>query len=177
MHTDLPFAWLPRALIVALVYTSVFHRNIWPNKLGISDKFSPREIVTRRKADWAKHLTYPFGTYLEAHADNEVTNTMSDRTFPGIFCGTTGNIQGTMRVFDINTGLVKKCRNATKFPMPDDVIRKVNAWGKKSSRRDLKNCLKFAGRRQNPCAWNDARQRVGPSGEEASQHSSGTSGN
>ena len=28
MHTDLPFAWLPRALIVALVYTSIFHRNI-----------------------------------------------------------------------------------------------------------------------------------------------------
>ena len=28
IHTNLPFAWFPRALIVALVYVSVFHRNI-----------------------------------------------------------------------------------------------------------------------------------------------------
>ena len=62
MHTNLPFACLLRATTVALVYIAIFQKNIWPNKLGASERFSLRKIVTRCTA---------FGTYAEGHASKE----------------------------------------------------------------------------------------------------------
>ena len=92
----------------------------------------------RRTTDWEKYLRFPFNTYVEGHVAKERTNDMSNWTFRGIYCRSTGNIQGTMRMFDVNTGIVKKCCNTTQFITPDTIIKKMNAWGKKSQREDLK---------------------------------------
>ena len=43
-------------------------------------------------------------------------------TYPGIYIGMTGNIQGTTKVFDIKSGKVKKPRSVTAFNVPDRVI-------------------------------------------------------
>ena len=75
---------------------------------------------------------------------------MFNMTFPGIFYGTTGNIQGTMKVFGVNAVIVKKCCNATIFNIPGTIIKKVNVWDKKSLDKNLKCRLEFADRRQNP---------------------------
>ena len=92
---------------------------------------------------------------METYTGKEVTNDISDRTLPGIFRGTIGNIQGTMRVFGVNTGIVKKFYNATKFSIPNDIIKKINAWRKNFKRQDLKNRLQFVDRRQNSYKWNN----------------------
>jgi hypothetical protein len=65
-------------------------------------------IVFGRELDFNKHCKATFGSYVEAHVDPTITNTMRSCTFPGIFLGPTGNRQGTHKVFDINTGVVKK---------------------------------------------------------------------
>ena len=147
MNTNLPFAWLPRKILVALVYTIIFCRNIWPNKLGILDSFSSQKIVTRRTADWEKYLRFLFDTYITGHLSKKRTNDMSDWIFPDIYCGTTGNIQGTMQVLDMNTGIIKKCCNITMFIMPNSIIKKFNTWGKTSQDKNLKYRLEFADRR------------------------------
>lgn len=73
--------------------------NSLPNKLSISERLSPREIVTRRSLDASVHAPTGFGTYVEASEDAVITNDMKSRTYSGIYLGTTGNIQGTHKVY------------------------------------------------------------------------------
>ena len=98
---------------------------------GISDVFSPREIVTRRVVDYKLHCRANFGQYVMAHEDPDVTNDMGGQTFAGVYLGPTGNLQGTVRIMDLITGHVKKVKNFTQVPMPDSAIKIVNNWGKK----------------------------------------------
>ena len=49
-----------------------------------------------------------FGQYVHAHIDPDKTNGMKNCTFPGIYLGPRGNIQGMVKVLNINTGKVKK---------------------------------------------------------------------
>ena len=45
--------------------------------------------------------------------------------------GPTGNMQGTVKALDLNTGKVKKPKTFTEVPMPESVVKLVNDWGKK----------------------------------------------
>jgi hypothetical protein len=126
---DLPFMPLPRQVVIHLIYFAVLWLNSLPAAAGVSDKYSPREIVLGCKLDFKKHCKTTFGSYVKAHDDPTITNTMRPRTFPGIFLGPTGNRQGTHKVFDINTGVIKKPRTITPLPMPDRVIAVIEDWG------------------------------------------------
>ena len=83
--------------------------------------------MIRRRLDWNKHCTGEFGEYVEARTDPDITNTSRSRISTGIYLGITGNIQGTKKVFDLETGTVKKPRSVTVLPMPDCISSKVNA--------------------------------------------------
>jgi hypothetical protein len=72
-----------------------------------------------------------------------ITNIMHPCTFPGIFIGPTGNRQGTHKVFDINTGVVKKPRTVTLLPIPNMVIKVVNDWGCRHAKEDITYSLTF----------------------------------
>ena len=52
--------------------------------------------------------------------------------------GPTGNMQGTVKVLDLNTGTVKKPKTFTEVPMPDSVVKLVNDWGKKYKKNEKK---------------------------------------
>ena len=90
---ELPFDCLPHMLVIHLVYFVVKWLNAVPADLGISTDLSPREIVTRVGIDLAKDARYPFGTYVEASYDDDVTNTMKSRTHGAIYLGTKNNLQ------------------------------------------------------------------------------------
>ncbi len=94
----------------------------------------PREIVLRHQIDWEKNCCnagapLKFGKYVEAHEDPDTTNTMKLQIFPVIYLGPTGNLQGTKKVFNLKKGVTKKPRNVTSYPMPENVIKLVDAWG------------------------------------------------
>ncbi len=129
LMSDLPYNILPRQITIHLVYFAVLWLNSLPAAAGVSEKYSPREIVLGCKLNFDKHCKATFGSYVEAHEDPTITNTMHSCTFPGIFLGPTGNCQGTHKVFDINMGVVKKPRIITPLPMPDWVIAMVEDWG------------------------------------------------
>jgi hypothetical protein len=129
LMSDLLYNILPRQITILLVYFAVLWLNSLPAAAGVSKKYSPCEIVLGCKLNFDKHWKATFGSYFEAHKDPTITNTMGSCTFPGIFLGPTGNRQGTHKVFDINTGVVKKNRIITPLPMPDQVIAMVEDWG------------------------------------------------
>ena len=60
--------------------------------------------------------------------------------------GPTGNMQGTVKVLDLNTGKVKKPKTFTEVPMPDSVVKLVNDWGKKCQKTERKESIKFRNR-------------------------------
>jgi hypothetical protein len=85
----IPYKLLPKLVIIE----RVMWINSFPVKSGISEKWSPREIVSRHKLDAKIHCKVPFGAYCEVHVDPDITNTMEPRTKWGICLGSTGNMQ------------------------------------------------------------------------------------
>ena len=142
-HSLLPFERVPKAFIIHLVHFSVMWINTFPAKKGISKRLSPRKIVLRRSLDYKRHVRGPFEQCVEAHEDAVIMNTNRSRTYSGILLGPTGNIQGTQKVFDVKTGVIKKCRTIKAIPMPQDVIKTVHDWARRSAHNEYKNKLVF----------------------------------
>jgi len=151
----LPFKSLHRQLTIHLVYFSVFWLNAIPNKKGISEHYSPREIVTHKEVDHNLHCRVEFGAYVEAHDDPVITNDMVSRTRPSIALGPAGNRQGSIKVFCLTTGMVLKRRNFTEYPMPDKVITKVNQWGSRTKREQFGMKTQFLNRKQKAFDWDN----------------------
>ena len=74
--------------------------NAIPVAKGISERFAPREIVTGKRLKF-KYLKAPFGEYIEANVDADVTDDMKGRTHPCISFGPSGNWQGSQICFDL----------------------------------------------------------------------------
>ncbi len=74
-------------------------------------------------------------------------------TFPGIFLGPTGNCQGTHKVFNINTGVLKKTCTITPLPMPDRVIKVIKDWGICHQKEDKAKSLKFLNQKRHQYNW------------------------
>jgi hypothetical protein len=126
----LPFKKMPRLMLIELVYHVVLWLNAFPTKSGVSETLSLHEIIYRHKLDFAKHCKSPFGTYCKVHDKPTPTNTMATRSTLAIVFGPTGNLQGTYKFLSLATGKkVKQCA-FTPYPMPDLVIKKVEAYGK-----------------------------------------------
>ena len=92
---------------------------------GIPAIYSPREIITGMKVDYKRHCKLDFGEYAEVHDEPTPTNGMKSRTRPCVALGPTGNLQGTYKFMDINTGMKLKKRSWTCIPMSDSVIGQI----------------------------------------------------
>jgi hypothetical protein len=88
---SLPFQYLPKQIVIHLVYFVCMMVNAIPAAEGISQLLSPREIVTQRKIDFRKDCKALFGSYVEASTDAIVTNDMKSRTHSCIALGPSGN--------------------------------------------------------------------------------------
>ena len=148
--------FLHHQVIIHLLKFVAMWMNALPADNGVSDTISPREIVTRLKMNFDKHCKVLFGSYVKASEDSDITNTLRDRTQECIALGPTGNVQGSLACFDINTGEVLTRCTVTSLPMPDRVVKKMIAWGKKSTQmRKQDIALQFLNRRRMPFDWDD----------------------
>jgi hypothetical protein len=125
----LPFSHIPKRMKIEFVYFVILWLNAFPVRSGISQTISPWELLMRWRLDYKKHCRVQPGTYCEVHDEPVPTNTMEWRTHEAIALGPTGNLQGSVKFYCINTGRVLKRRSFTAMPMPDRVIKRVNAIG------------------------------------------------
>ncbi len=146
----LPFKKMPQIMLIELIYHVVLWLNAFPTKSGVSETLSLREIVMRHKLNFTKHCKEQFGSYCKDHDEPVLTNTMVTRSTPGIVLGLTGNLQGTYNFFSLETGKKIKRRKITAYPMPDLVIKKVEAFDKSSS-----GVFNFADRNGILFEWNE----------------------
>ena len=77
---------------------------------------------------------------------------MVPRTHEAIALGPTGNLQGSVKFYCINTGQVLKRRSFTPMPMPDSVIQRVNKIGEREMQG---HTFRFLNRRGEPYEWTD----------------------
>ena len=148
----LPYAKIPRVMLIYLLHHVVMWLNNFPVANGISTRFSPREILQHNKLSIKRHCVAPFGSYCEVHEDNDPTNGMQSRGLPTICLGPTGNIQGTYSFLNLSTGLVIKRRRFVELPAPDSVIQRVNDLAATSG---VPTTLVFADRTKTPFDWPD----------------------
>jgi hypothetical protein len=96
-------------MLIHLLHFIVMWLNNFPVSHGVSDRFSPCELILRHKLDYRHHCHAPFGVYYKAHEDNATkTNSMKTCRTPSICLGPTSNIQGTYNFLNLVTGLVIK---------------------------------------------------------------------
>ena len=132
------------------IYFVTLWLNAFPTKSGVSETFSLREILLRWKIDAKKHCILLSGLYFEVHYQPNPSNTNVSRTQEGIALGPTGNLQGSVKFYCLNTGRVLKRRDFTEIPMPTAVISKVNKIGKKENQGIE---FRFLKRNKEPFDW------------------------
>ena len=73
--------------------------------------YSPRELILQLTWDMSIYCRVEFGAYVEVYDDWDVTNSMKARARHCIALGPTGNLQGSIKCFDLKTGIVLHRRN------------------------------------------------------------------
>ncbi len=127
----LPYEMMPKLMIIELMHFCVMWMNSFPVKSGVSEKWSPRELVSRHKLDAKLHCKAPFGSYCKVHVDPDITNTMEPRTKWAICIGPTGNRQGSYKFMSLMTRNNIITRNFTKILVTERVIKQVNEMAAK----------------------------------------------
>ncbi len=74
------------------------------------------------------------------------------RAHEAIALGPTGNLQGSVKFYCINTGRVLKCRSFTPMPMPNRVIKRVNKIGEREGQG---RTFCFLNRQKQAYEWTD----------------------
>ncbi len=60
LMNTLPYTRMPPRMVLELIYFCVMWLNAVPNKNGISEEYSPREVVVRQRLSYKKHCQVPF---------------------------------------------------------------------------------------------------------------------
>jgi hypothetical protein len=148
----LPFSHEPKRMKIEFVYFIVLWLNPFPVKSGISAVYPPQELIVRWRLDYKKHCRVLPGTYCEVHDQPTPTNTMAWRTHECIALGPTGNLQGSIKFYCFMTGRVLKHRSFTPMPMPDRVIKRVDAIGEHEGQG---RTFRFLNQQKEPYKWTD----------------------
>jgi hypothetical protein len=149
----LPYMRLLQQTLIHLLHFIVMWLNNFPVSNGVSNQFSPRELILQHKLDYKHHCRAPFGAYCEVHEDNtQVTNSMITHGTPSICLGTTGNIQGLYNILSLSSGLVIKRRRFDKLPAWDSVIKQAAALAKNNGASPN---LIFTDCYKSPFDWSD----------------------
>ena len=121
----LPYKKIPKTMIkyLAMVQTNLL--NLFPVKGGVSKYFSPRAILTNETIDYNKHLSIPFGSYVQASNENKPTNTNLPRTIDAIYLRPHKSLQGGHELFDLATGRVITRGKVKVIPVTSMVIQAV----------------------------------------------------
>ena len=114
---------------------------------------SPRELVTGKKLACDKDCRADIGVYIEPTVDPDITNGQEARTHSCISLGPSGNIQGSLKCFDLETGKVVTRRRVADLLFPNRMLKKANAWGEKSKAQITKVSIQFLNRMGEKFDW------------------------
>jgi hypothetical protein len=147
LRRTLPFKIIPSRMIIEMIANVVLWINAFPPSSGVSKTFSPRTIMTGTALDFNKHFQIPFGAYAGVHEDNNITNTMTERTQPAICLGPTANFQGSYKFLSLKTRKRITRKQFKELPMPYSVIKQIEAM---ATREKQDKVITFSNRSGHP---------------------------
>jgi hypothetical protein len=100
-------------------------------------------------------MQHHFGAYGLAYSDPTITNTQQEQGTEAICLGPTGNMQGTYKFLNLSTGRIIKRRKFDEYHIPDSIIKKVNAMGRKDHKHGR---LRFCDRNNQPFDWDEENE-------------------
>ena len=126
---SLPLNALPAVVLVNAVLFVTKQLNLFPVKGGISNQFSPKQIMTGEVVHY-KFCSVAFGQYCQISEEGHPRNGLGARTQGAIALGPSGNVQGGHKFYTLNTASVVVRRDWKALPMPQSVIDRLNAKAK-----------------------------------------------
>ena len=128
-YNMLPYNYLPPMIVIKMVYCSVFWRNMFALKDGISKTQNPSKIVLNRKLNFNAHCKVEFGQYVQTH--EEYSNNMQSRTL-GAIATRPSNDAGAFYFVSLLTGRrINRCA-WTQLPAPESVITQVHSLARRA---------------------------------------------
>ena len=112
-------------ITIELIVFVVLWLNAFPPASGVSQTYISQKIVTDRTLDYKKQCKVEFGAYIEYHKNNDQLNTLAEQTCGGICMGLTANMQGSYKVFCLQTKRRVTQKKSYTLPIPGKVIRRV----------------------------------------------------
>ena len=100
-----------------------------PRKSGAVQGIAPRELVTGRTVNYKRDCRAYIGGYVKVSTDAIVTNDNMPRTHSCIALDPSGNRQGSVKCFDLETVKVFVRRTINQIPWPEIMIKNSSAWG------------------------------------------------
>ena len=95
----LPFTYIQRKMKIEFIYFVILWINSFLVKSGVSETFSPMEILLYWRTDAKENCRVLPGSYCELHDDPNPYNTTVSRTHEGISLGPTVNLQGSVKFY------------------------------------------------------------------------------
>ena len=150
---SLPFWYFHKQIVDFMVhFVTMFVNAVWVAG-GISQEFSPGEIVTQQKTDFKNNRKAQFGVYVEASTDVFVTIDTKSRTHECIESDPSGNWQGLRKCFDLCTWKVVMRRTVEEVHMPDGIKKLAEKWGFQSGGK-VYNCrVEFLNHTKDEFEW------------------------
>ena len=125
---SLPYQALPTTPLVYLVMEVTRRLNFFPPRGGVSQYYSPREIVTGQRLDYKRQCSIPLLSYVVAHDEPQPSNTQAARALDCLYLRPAGDsTQGGHECWHIATGRIVNRRHVTKIPVTSSVQAAVEA--------------------------------------------------
>ena len=138
VYHRLPFQAIPKIMLKILAMECTNKLNFFPPKGGISKFYSPRMILTGNVLDYNKHCSTPFGTFVQAHNENNPTNTMAPRALDCIYLRPVYSQQGGHELLDLATKRIITRRRITVLPITPTIIRTVESMAQQDGMVGIK---------------------------------------
>jgi hypothetical protein len=155
----MPFADIPRRMKINFIYFVILWLNAFPVKTRVSSCFLPRELFVQWELDYKKHCRVLPGSYCKVRDKLSPSNTMVPCTHKAIALGPTGNMQGSVKFYCLKTGQALKHWEFTPLPMPNQIIKQVNAIG---AREKQGQDFRFLNRSMEPYEWTNVVPKDDP---------------
>lgn len=134
-----PFKVVPRIMIRHLARRVCHDLNIFPNKKGISQEYSPYTIMNRRNFSVKRECKHEPGDFVIGFQDNtDQKNTPMPRGIECIYLNPTKDLQAGHELMNLQTGELLHRPHVKEAPMPEWVITRVEELGRAQGMKSLK---------------------------------------
>ena len=118
---------LPGFLLDYAVYFVIMRINMFPSATSM-DHISPFEKFYGRKLDYKRDLRVEFGEYAQVYSPHGVSNSMQQRSEACIALISSGNVQGSVKFFNITSKKIVTRDKWKALPITDTIINILNKF-------------------------------------------------